>query len=664
MSRFYTVAILLMFCSFSAVGQTLQNYEGPYRIGETEEGEAKFTYYTDGEDERVISGPFTYENQFFDEEGKFVQRDFSGSYVDGLKNGKWNYSDNVFDINIRSVTDRLQILADLNGFRTRLEANYQDGKAHGSWALSEQKIEDGKVAGFFTRIQMNFNEGRMVGRFAFQGEDGEDPIKIEGSFSNDHFFDGTWRYEYVLDSVPVLETRIYDDGFLINLEIEDKKNNITLFDIEFEEVQQKLGQVRRGEEDLGFTIGDTYFGYLFDDGFPDFSEEEVSQKVGNELLSSILGQFTNKEMAGLRLSGVEELQAGVTRRFEYTYTEDEQEALEEVDRTLSQYISDIQKFVNNTSLSLNRQRSDSLAFTYKYLDNTLNKFELLQENVKLLQSEEFKYQSREFYYADGIEGIYQYDTITYTYDEEERVRIYDNRVSLDGEGVIFNIKEYVEGKTAIVDQIDPFVRQSIREIERDMVSQQLEQDMLVYMDSVTAVFNVSRGMTRPDANQIPLSRALVTLYESYQRKLDSKMQRYSNAEGFEKKQEAGLEIVELSQIYIDSYEVIGRLPERLETLDQSYTKLSYNPYMDRYDIPTRIKRNIYFAAIDHLIPHYRNAILTAEDYRELPELTRELDRIFDRLIEISKLEDSETSTIERRLRRESNPDRIKRQLDI
>jgi hypothetical protein len=666
MKRFY-FPLIILFSTLTThiVAQQRESYSGPYQLNDSEKGHAKFNYFLDEEGGMVKTGPFSFNKEYLKDENTFIQRDFSGKYKDGLKEGKWVYLNNTFDINIRTVTVGLQLLADLNGSRSKLEGNYREGKAHGPWKLEVQEIKDGRVVGIAQKANLNFNDGKMVGDYYFEDADEDYPLKVRGSYSEDHFFDGEWVLEYVADSIPIIERRFYDNGFLLKLELHDKQNDITLFDLEYEMVRERLSRARAGEEDLGYAIGNRRFGFLFDDGFPDFSEKEVGQSSGNEILHRVKGIIADREIEGLNLPGILELQAGGTRRFEYTYSTAEQQALENLDQDLSQYISDIQKFVNNSTLALNRQRSDSLAFTFKFLDNTLNKFIVLQENVEMLQSEEFKYQSKETFFQDGIEGIKKQDTITYTYDDEERVRVFDNEVSVrNGAGIIFNIQKYVERRQAVVDQMDPFVRQQIKEIERDMVSQQLEDEMLMIIDSVSAVYNIERGMNQMDEQGIPLRPSLIDLYEVYQRRLDSKMQEYSNVEGFENKQEIGLSILELSQIYIEAYQAVGRIPEYIETLDQAYTKLSYNPYMDRYDIATRIKRNIYFAAVDYLIPGLRNAIVHAEDFREIPSSKKDLEESVERLIEISKLPDSETRSIERRLRRETRPDRILRLLDI
>jgi hypothetical protein len=645
--------------------KNLQRYEGPYTLNEYEQGVASYSYTVDKDGNHIKSGIFSYRNEFFDNDNKLIQRHFSGNYTNGLKSGKWNYSNHVYDINLITVTEKLQLKADINGVRTRLEGNYVNGKAHGQWKFEEQKIKNEREIGVMDVTTLNFKDGRMVGSFRYRSLQVDNLVNVEGRFNDDHFMHGKWVLEYITDSIPIREFRTYENGFLLDLRIIHVLKDSVLTDITYNRVREKLENINSGEPDLPYQVGDRYFGFLFDDGFPELSSYKISQLQGNKILEKAITPITARRISGLNLEGIEALLPGATRRFVYTYTEAESNALSETSQKLQHYISYIDGVINNPTLTLHRQRSDTLAFTYKFLANTLDKLNILKENVALLESDEFKYQSRNTYFANGIEGVHRVDTIRYTFDEEERVRLFDNDVSIrDEAGIVFNLQAYVDVKANTIERLAPFVSASITEIERDLINTRTEQNILLHIDSVTAVFNVDRGINSVDQYNIPLTRTLVSLYDNYQRKLDSKMQEYSTASEFEIRQAAAMNIIEMSQIYIDAYQQLGVLPRRLEVLNQSYMKLSYNPYMDTYDIPTRIKRNIYTASILYLIPYIQNQVVNAEDYREIPSHLTTLEQTFDRLLEISELEDSATKSMERRLRRENNPERIKRILNI
>ncbi|PRY85699.1 hypothetical protein [Mongoliibacter ruber] len=667
--RFYLFFVfLLVFTSNIVLGQQKKQevFEGSFFLKEHEEGKVRYGFYRNEDDEKVFHGNFSFSSENLDSLDNFFQRKITGTYADGLKNEKWVYQNNIFKINISTVNDRFQVQSTADGIVQKLEASYKDGKAVGIWRLEEHKVESSQQKDRKILMIANFEDGRMIDNFLFDGYLHGNKTKVTGRFSKDQFFDGEWEFSYTKDSAEFYEKRVYDNGFLTSILQKDLTNNVSFHDIELTRVEKKLSNVKRGLDDIDYTIGKDFFGVGFDDGFPFFSEEAISQKYGNDVLNEIFSLFIEREyVAGLDLDGIEKLRPGGTRRFEYTFTGKEKEALEESETLLANYTSDLEKFVNNTTLSLNRQKTDSLSFSFRLAQNILNNFKILEDNIELLKSESFKYQSKRTYYRSGIEGIEKVDTVRYTFDGEERKRIIENPVDFSiSDDVVFNIRNYVQAKGKIVDQLDLYFKDMIIEIERDMVSQQLEEDLINSIQKVSDTYDIERGVEGIDEEGIVLTRFHVSMYQNYQRKLDLMMQEYSTVEGFEDKQEKGLEIINMAQTYYEAYYPIGEVRKRLQQLDEAYTKISYNPYMDRHDIKTRVKRNIYFAAVDYLLPDYRERIINVDDFRELPDLIDEMNDAFDSLIEIANKPDSETRSMERRLRRESNPSRIKRIIDL
>lgn len=660
--KVYLLTCFLMSC-FDLEAQDIFTFKGSFSLG-GEVGEAEYSFVV-RDSVNIFVGPFSYTSEYFDEEGRFIQRRISGTYENGKKHGNWIYKNNFYDIVVETVTDNFKAETTTNGSSTSLKAVYASGKAVGNWVFEEQEVVNGKAGRKAKSLEVFFSDGMKAGPFRFSMDGSEGQTLVRGNFSADSFFDGEWSMEYSIDGVRYFETRVYDDGFLTNLRLENKDESVAVFDVEYKSVIEKLAVLERDDSDLDFKMGDRAFGLVFDDGFPSISEEEASQFLGNKVLGLALNTLKSREIGGLELEGIDLIDFGATRRFEYTFTKAEEAALGEAADLIDQSISDIQKFINNSSLSLNRQKNDSLAFSFKLYENSLAKFELLKQEVERLKGDEFKYQSRDFYYQDGIQGINRVDTITYTFDGESRYRIVDNGASLvNGEGIVFNMLAYAQQKAEYISRFDSFLRNSLLEIEREIASQQLEEDILSHLDSLEARFDVGRGFDVMDSDGIPLSNFLLGLYYNFNKKLDISRQAYSNAESFRARQEIGLDMIGLIQAYLKAYEPIGMVRKRMEVLDESFTRYDYNPYMDRHDIKTRIKRNVYLAAMEYLLPDYRNRIIEVEDYRELSPLIGEMNDAFDRLMEIASMPDAETRTMERRLRRESNPDRIRRILDL
>lgn len=193
----------------STVAQKLLSYNGDFD-SPYEHGQAKYLYYEDEKTyERVKQGSFQYTNtQKGAVPGSMLQKKFTGSFKNGLKNGLWEY--------VITYTDYVfRISVDYKYYSTGsiiLKINYKDGYPTGncvySCALKEREIANvrGEIRyGAFkelkhTDININFKDGMLTGpiNVTYYLNDIDFSLKrdesiLKGQFDTDGNIDGTWK---------------------------------------------------------------------------------------------------------------------------------------------------------------------------------------------------------------------------------------------------------------------------------------------------------------------------------------------------------------------------------------------------------------------------------------------------------------------------------------
>ena len=178
------LALLLTQSTFS---QKLKSYQGEFNAPK-EKGQATYTYYEDAAtSERIMQGGFHYTNL---DRGEFgtLQKNFTGNFKDGLKDGLWNYTITYKDF-------YFMISGEESYFATGtviLSINYKNGSPSGTcfYNCNLKRRDIFNIRGQLrygafkdlksTVINLNFKEGIIVGPASVKAED----LDLKTQFDN------------------------------------------------------------------------------------------------------------------------------------------------------------------------------------------------------------------------------------------------------------------------------------------------------------------------------------------------------------------------------------------------------------------------------------------------------------------------------------------------
>ncbi|WP_114365865.1 hypothetical protein [Schleiferia thermophila] len=175
----------------------------------------------------------------------------------------------------------------MNGVEDEFKITYSKGNFNGNSNYTKRYITNGQLGNPKAHAQINFVNDTIIGAF----EISIDKIKIKGKTNKQGFLDGTVLLKYYIKNDSIIETRKYQDGFLLEIEKRNASTNELLVKLIYEDIIKKLSQIKKQEDNLYFKISDKFFGLEFNIDYQNFDNRFVEQFDGNKILQKYLCLF-------------------------------------------------------------------------------------------------------------------------------------------------------------------------------------------------------------------------------------------------------------------------------------------------------------------------------------------------------------------------------------
>lgn len=665
--RLFAHVLTMLFCiPCATTAQSTRNFSGDYTNALGEQGTANYGYYI--KDERTVPhGRFRFSTAYEDTAvcNRHVSRSASGEYANGRKNGKWGYEFRELNVTVERM-DGLRAITRTDGTQLKVAAQFTDGVASGTLTFSDEDITNGRVTAVVRKGSVSFKDGGPEGEMAYDGQKKDRTVR--GTFDSGGNFHGKWVITDSDSAGTYRDERTYRNGFLTHLRL--TLGDSVLHDLSYDDVIAKLDRLEQGDTTGGYSIGPRAFGVTFDDGFTASSPFLAAQGMGNHVIVRAQEKLFGAESEPFAYRGLDTIRTGSTRRFIYTYTAEEEQALLTSSSLIDSLKARSDRYLENKALMMNRQKSDSLAFTFGWLITLQGKLGQLRKAVDKLNSDDFRYQDRTNYYREGIACAADVDSVHYDFDGEERIRAVQNEACVtDGVDVILNIERFLKVLDGHLILASEFLDGELKLLRREQQLTETEETILALSDSVFMRYT-GRTETEGDngngnGEEVYVSPLHSAVFRNLMMQARKRMlQDYSNLEGYSEKQEKGLRILALLNSLLDAHARLITVAEMPERLDEAFTTFEYNPYMGTHDIKVRKKKRIYDKGVLELLPHLVKGLEGEKDSERFNERLDEVFKLHDLLVELSKKPDSETSRLERKLRTETDPERIKKQFDL
>jgi hypothetical protein len=675
------LSIILLSLPSISFGQRLQYFNGEYTIMDSVKGRAIYAFYEISEDSIQYQGNFSFNSDLIlkEEAMRVSNVAIQGNFRRGIKRGRWEYEQSVYDVTLLGIKN-LKVESHLDGEQFRIIGNYQDGRPHGVWQTQRNRIIESKPVGRSVTSSLRFQNGVATGQYSFDREIDGHQVSVQGSFDNEGFMDGAWNLQYYHNKREIIENRKYIKGFLTEIlvvEIDSTNARDTLYDVVFYDVKDRLVALSSGIEDINYQKGERGFGVEFDNGYRDEDPERQCQRKGNEFLNEVFEIFDAKRSIIGVISEIYPPTINFTRRFKYIYPEEEIEKSKELLSLVSRSKSEVDSIISLPAIKLNRQRNDSTAMAYAFLEHADDVLARIQRVTDRIKSGYFDYINRDAFYKDGVPGLT--NVFSLSYESGSRTRKFDIEYSqyITGpDSLVENLNQFYEELLGKIDVWTAWLNQKISVIQKEKEIQEIDQQIVDLLNKVNLMYVGQQKDTllvSPTDVQAIIkgaaqqrSKLQREVFERFENELREDMIRdYATTEVLEQRLAKGKRIVDLTQAMVDVFMDLEKIDRMPASLDSAFTIYRENPFFDRM-LESRIRTNIYNKGVERLLPEMRRELLRYRTGKELSEKVDEIKRLNQRMRELadSPNDDEDVKRLDRRMRRENVPDRIKRLLGL
>ena len=620
------IYILTLFFSFALLGQKTKYFED--RFG--------------------VQGTITYSGSWSDtllpEKGKYSLkwRDIiddtltsfasTGSLKSHLPHGFWTWEEAGWDYTVE--TGRT-IVPDFKakGLHAFWQGGFSNGLPNGNWLYGfGEPIVNPKSKKTPLRISTVFNNGLFNGKFEVHDNTNEDlPVKITGFCNKEGVAEGKWIFEFKdYDGKLVEEIRVYNQGVLLKIITNSKSKSDTL---DFYMTAQKMSLI--SEDNNQVIIGEQKFSY---DGEWSESQELYKHYIHEHFLcgwSHLAFPYKVRRIAP------------IFKRLAFPLSEEEIQTRENIEKEIDVLDSIIKEKLNLGNVTINRNRSEELDLAISTLEQAQKRIIVIKDFVTHSYAPEFIYNDRkhgglknwlmkinETARVKGVaypESHYQLKTIQLKTD---LFTVFES---------IYNVVEALKNETAIhIKQVEKSFKALSREGELKKLENKLSDD-LVELDSLYK----NKGGIGEHIREYWINNYFKKHLQIYAQTDD-----YEKAKGLSKSLLTKMDsLVSWSDQWskIDSLEL---------TLKESYINFAYNPYTGDHDIELPIKKRFIDNVLKTLIPWMKEQLIKAEEWEEFKANYRQIMTVRNYLIQFASKDNRQDRRVERRLRREDQPDKI------
>lgn len=645
---------IIIFLSNSLFAQNRSVYEGPY-VFQEKEGEATFEFLEQNGQEQVLDGFFRFDFLEKDSLDKTMLFKFqvTGEHDNNKRTGTWIFDQEKHQVNIEDVVD-FKLVHGLSSEEVYVEAEYEEGIKTGVWTFKENVFVDGQLSPKADATGISFSEGKIVKNIDYRNFEGDFTQLIRGEINEEGYMDGEWSLIYLKDSVLISEVRNYENGFLLGIRRRNLETNDGIDEAIYFSTIEKLKKINESTNEK-FKISDQEFGLVYNDGFRPSNKELKIQAEGNLFIDQFIYKLLQFDEA-VNESGEIVAYPFFTKRFEYKFTENSEESLGEIPQIYNQLKDLVSQYVEMNSLALNKSKSDSLSFAYRYFINRKDKLNQMVYFLELIQSGKIRYFDMGNFTKHGIEFMSPIDLITYEFQGDTLRKMIPRVVSVEGNESFFKSFElYLREELAIASNLGKYVTEELYEIEVNSKLLAMEAEIIQQKNLLDSLY-LNQKIISDDEQQM-----LKALYQNFLKiRFDDYSEQYAQAEVFEIKVDKGELILNmLNELKIRLPDLTDIYPTNQE-IDKLYKEETFNPFtFSRYDV--RAKERLFESGAVRLFNHYVEQLKNEQEYTQIKDHISKIQNLQERMIQ---LRNADTKTMERRLGGNDSINRIESALDL
>jgi hypothetical protein len=631
-------------------------YKGDFEWQGEFKGTAEYEFVKDKSGKEIADGKFHFSLVERDSvnQALLMKKEINGQYKDGIKEGRWTYLSANHIVIVKDV-EEFNVITDLASDMIRIRAEYKNDLPHGKWLYSEDTYQNEIVKQLTFSEPLQMKEGFLTGKIHIINKNLEKEQYVTGFLNEKGLMDSLWVMVYQSNDQFIREERLYDEGFLLKLSKKDAVSGKEISNVTYTRNIERLASLKANEK-VDFRISSEYFGPLFNNGYSRNESRYKSQLEGNNFLEEQIRPLFNYDKRIYFKNGGWLKFPIRTKRFEYPIDPLKAKDAEEISKIYKDLIAKVKKNKESNALSINKNRTDSLAFAYAFFQSMDSKVKDLEEIVALYESGEIKYVDEESFFEQGLGYLASYDTIQYVFDDKERVKVINNRKVIETKEQLSRLLlRYLENEYHLVDKFAEYVKSVLEKLEIDSSISDLDEKIVTLKDIVVDLYAGTNYFS--DKHEKLIKRIeKVFLQDLYEKKQNE----YAKTDTYGKKVEKADEVIDLLNELDKRHEEFYKIFEKRDEIDELYYENYFNAFtFSSYD--QRAKERLYKLGNEKLFNYLVDALMEENDYNNLSEHLSRIHNLQKRMVQ---LREEDTRKIERKLRRTTKPSQIATVLEV
>ncbi len=639
-SKAFLFCLLFMFCHIlTTSAQDIKNFKGVYVLNDTIEGVANLNYFLKNRD-TILDGDFNFKSIEEKKEDEFTTYEYEGNFKKDKKDGDWYFKSKSLKLDKDYSISDLQLKSTATGTSTEIFAFFSNGQSDKEWTAIKYKFENSIPKDTLYTIQTNFNSGLLEGKFVSNSKN----LNVSGQFS-EGLMDGQW----VFDDGTHKEKRTFQKGVLTDVEVNDVNIEFIGFDITYDKADED-------EKWETIELNETYFEIfnrskieiVFSGEYINQSKLQESIKNSNSFIINAFKSFNNTGDFSIwnNLRGSEDFKLPKVKIRKLKYSKKEERQIKSIRENLKLSQTIIKEFRDNSMLEIGKLNFKELNKIELLFSIYKEKFEKLKPALDLIVSPAFEYLKR-----DELLEAYNVDlefpeTVAYSYDGEVISESYEfpeiEREKFDLEFLSITLESIVND----LKKLDKNAKDDFEKLRKQESLTENEELLIKKREKIETLFDKNKN---EDYNG----------YHDYYSKavnifLEDVINDYRKMDLDKKKSEVEILLDCLGKIEKFGEEGLVDFKDRVERVDEEYTRVVFNPFL-MSDITERVKERIYKAYEDKLIDYVLENLKNNLSCDSLEDKIGNLEILNESML---KLREKDTKDMERELRRVRDVEQI------
>lgn len=565
-----------------------------------------------------------------------------GNLKNHLPSGRWTWREGFWKYEVRPGSN-VEPRFSTYGKRVIWDAQFNKGVLEGQWrSRVEQVNKEGEVLPDLLTLTARYKAGVLNEKLIIEDHrQAFGKIQFDLPVNETGEAHGVWSMHYPVvrdaDTIRVTEERYYETGLLYKIvQHYPDTSHSTLLEREWRFLENRKQQ----KDTFNLRIGRHAFE---EDGYDGRSQVLFRQYVQQFLIGGWEHFLFSHQMK----RGVP-----VFRKLQLPLSDRESLLIAQMEERSDSLRSQIMERLNYRNIKINRGRSADLDLAIAYLQKSVQLLDKVDSLLVLAKNPMFTYCNR-----SGGEICHWPDSLNAP--GEARGEVYDSvYVEMPHFPIADASIELIGGMAEVVASLETALPVYLQTVDESFDEILKADEIQALTDKLTDQLHV---LEREYAEMDGVGAFVRERW--LQEHLNNELKRFSREDSYERAMKYGDDILNRMDTLLAWAPYWSEFDSMPQRLNEQYRYFAYNPYTGDHDIEMPVKRRFFNVVKERLWPHLEEELLRVDEWDawvNQMELTR---TTYNSLMRFAAIEHRSTRRIERRIRKEENPEKMIRTIN-